>query len=293
MSAELAKAKTRRRVFFDARNLFFLGLAIAFVCALQHPDLFGKRLFNTDGGSEFMRFVREAAHPTLVSEDDATISLTADIVDAVKKTVAVAFAAIGLAIVLGLFWGLLASEAFWDRDPVVPLSRAARFWRGTLRTGIRAVVRTAMALLRSVHELVWALLFTSLFSVNLYCGIAALAVPFAASYGRICAEILDETPRDSARALRALGGGDTSIFFFGLLPRALPGMLSYTFYRFDCAVRSSAVLGFVGYPTLGLLIRSSFSDLNYREVWTYLYVLFAILALTDVASDAVRRRLAR
>jgi ABC-type phosphate/phosphonate transport system permease subunit len=55
-------------------------------------------------------------------------------------------------------------------------------------------------------------------------------------------------------------------------------------------LRASAVLGFFGFPTLGLFIRLSFDNLFYREVWTYLYTLFLLVALVDWWSGALRRR---
>ncbi|MEE8557152.1 MAG: ABC transporter permease subunit, partial [Myxococcota bacterium] len=80
------------------------------------------------------------------------------------------------------------------------------------------------------------------------------------------------------------------VYAFGLLPRALPDLIAYAFYRMECAIRSAAILGFFGYPTLGLYIRQSFSSTNYGEVWTYLYALILIVLLFDVWSFAVRRR---
>ena len=68
-------------------------------------------------------------------------------------------------------------------------------------------------------------------------------------------------------------------------------MLSYAFYRFECALRSSAILGFFGFPTLGLYLRQSFLSTNYGEVWTFLYVLIALVLVFDAWSGALRRRL--
>ena len=77
----------------------------------------------------------------------------------------------------------------------------------------------------------------------------------------------------------------------GLLPRALPDLAAYAFYRFECALRSSAVLGFFGFPTLGYYLSASFENLHYGEVWTYLYALFLLVAAADLWSGVLRRRL--
>ena len=45
------------------------------------------------------------------------------------------------------------------------------------------------------------------------------------------------------------GAGSRQVFVFGLLPRALPDMGAYAFYRFECALRSAAILGFFGFSS--------------------------------------------
>jgi len=89
--------------------------------------------------------------------------------------------------------------------------------------------------------------------------------------------------------MRDAGASPLQIYFIGLLPRALPDIAAYTMYRFECALRTSAVLGFFGFPTLGFFIAASFENLHYAEVWTYLYALFALVALVDWWSGTLRR----
>jgi phosphonate transport system permease protein len=62
-------------------------------------------------------------------------------------------------------------------------------------------------------------------------------------------------------------------------------------YRFECALRASAVLGFFGLPTIGFYLSASFENLHYREVWTFLYALIVLVVITDCWSAAMRRRL--
>ena len=245
-----------------------------------------------EGLSQFRAFAGSAFSPTLVSESSHGQPILPELVDATKTTILVAFAAMSLAVLGGFVLGCLASEAFWLPDPVVMESPWLIFHRRVVRPVFLLSLRSFMALTRSIHEMFWALLGVALFCLIFSCGILAIAIPYAATLGRIYAELLDETERDGARALRDCGSSRFGIFAFGLLPRAASTMLSYTFYRFDCALRSSAILGFIGFPTLGLSIRSAVRYSYYREAWTFLYVLFAILVATESLSGVLRRRLA-
>ena len=144
--------------------------------------------------------------------------------------------------------------------------------------------------MRSVHELLWAVLFLAAFGLNTFGAVIAIAIPYAGTLAKIFSEMIDEAPRDSGLALRRLGASRLVEFWFGLVPRALPDMSAYAFYRFECAIRSSAVLGFFGFPTLGYGIAQSFENLHYGEVWTYLYALMALVVAVELWSGALRER---
>jgi phosphonate transport system permease protein len=68
-------------------------------------------------------------------------------------------------------------------------------------------------------------------------------------------------------------------------------MLSYTFYRLECGIRSAAIMSFVGLGGLGHELRIALDDLAYQQVWTYLLFLIGLVVIVDVWSTMVRRRL--
>lgn len=200
-----------------------------------------------------------------------------------RRTLVFAAAGMSLALLLGVVLGFLGSRAWWDEEPHGPLRRRMHqaLWLGA---------RTLITLMRSVHELLWAVLFLAAFGLNTFGAVIAIAIPYGGTLAKIFSELLEEAPRDSARALTQLGASATQRFVFGLAPRALADMCAYAFYRFECAVRSSAVLGFFGFPTLGYSIAQAFENLHYRELWTYLYALIALVLILELWSASLRRR---
>ncbi|HDH02950.1 MAG TPA: ABC transporter permease subunit, partial [Actinobacteria bacterium] len=103
-------------------------------------------------------------------------------------------------------------------------------------------------------------------------------------------ELLDEVPRDTERAMRAAGASRFSALLFGTVPTAFADLISYSFYRFECAIRSAAVLGIVGAGGLGFQLALSFQSLRYNEMWTLLWALILLSGLADRWSSLVRRR---
>jgi phosphonate transport system permease protein len=237
-------------------------------------------------------FLSRALTPALNYESDVppgTVPLIWKAVSAAKATVTFAAAALSLAVVGGIVLAFLASSAWWTGETV----RAAspRAWAARAAGPIvYGVTRVLIAILRSIHELLWAVLLLAAFGLGHLTAVLAIAIPYSAILAKVFSEMIDEVPREPARALRDAGASPVQSFLFGLLPRAFPDMAAYAFYRFECGLRSSAILGFFGFPTLGYYISASFDNLLYGEVWTYLYVMFALVAAVDWWSGALRRR---
>lgn len=198
-------------------------------------------------------------------------------------TLRFAFGAMSIAVPTALVLGFFGSSAWWPE----PCGRGLRLFLQTVFT----ICRFWMSLARSIHELIWALLFLSAMGVSPLAGMMALALPFSGTLGKVFSELIDEEARDAASALKAIGHGPVQTFLVGIFPRALPNLITYSFYRFECALRSSAVLGFVGIETIGLYIEFSYGESYYREVWTYLYLLIALIVLVDFWGAAIRKRL--
>jgi phosphonate transport system permease protein len=241
-------------------------------------------------GEFFVRALSPALDYEASNLPEGLMPLPLRALQAAGNTVVFALAAMSLAVPLGLVLGFLASSSWWSQDPAGGLSPRWRFVRKTVRPLVYEATRLLITAMRSVHELLWAVLLLAAFGLLNVTAVIALAIPFTGVLAKIFAEIIDETPRDTAYALRGAGASPFQVFLFALLPRAFPDLAAYAFYRFECALRSSAVLGFFGFPTLGFFIAASFENLYYGEVWTYLYALFLLVVLVEWWSGAIRKR---
>ena len=79
------------------------------------------------------------------------------------------------------------------------------------------VVRVVCALLRSIHEIFWALIFLQMFGLHPLTGLLALGIPYAATFAKIYAEILDEGDPKALNAINA-NVNSFSAFFYARLP---------------------------------------------------------------------------
>jgi phosphonate transport system permease protein len=266
MAMKMAMTPSR---FWGLFSLGAIGLS-ALVAGLFQQDL-----VNVDGLSLLLQFFTASLHPDLSQE---MLRLTGE---ASLVTLAYAVCGTALSLALGVLGGLLGSEVWWlavvgNRPP------APRLW---------LTIRALLAFPRAIHELIWGLFFVNLWGLDPLTAILAIAIPFGAIVAKVFSEILDDTPRQALQALLSTGAPPFNAFFYSLLPQAFLNLLSYAFYRFECSLRSAAVLGIIGAGGLGYQILLSLQSLRYEQLWTFFYALFILNGLVDLSSAGLRRRL--
>ena len=193
-------------------------------------------------------------------------------------TVALAVAGLTVALVIGAPIGVLASGV---------LARETRF--KVVNIG---AARFVLAFFRSIHELVWAWIFIVAVGLSPMAAVLAIGIPYAGILGRVYADLLQDVPEAPLESLRSSGASEWRVFLYGRLPMATPDILSYTYYRLECGIRAAAVMSFVGLGGLGTEIQLSLRDLDFSRAWTFLYFLIALVALIDIWSSMVRKRVA-
>ncbi len=139
------------------------------------------------------------------------------------------------------------------------------------------LIRYICAFVRSVHELFWALIFLQLFGLTPLTGILAIGLPYACTFAKVYAELWEQTSSLPSYSL-SIKTGRVSLFFYTRLPQAWSQMKSYTRYRFECGLRTSTILGFVGLPTLGFHLESAFKQGLYSQAGALLLLFFLLIA---------------
>jgi phosphonate transport system permease protein len=200
------------------------------------------------------------------------------------RTVAMATAGLALALLLAVPLALLSVR-------VLSLSALTGRMAWGPAAG-RQLVRWVLMVLRSVPELVWALVFVRVVGLGPTSGVLAIALTYGGMLGKVYGDILESSDAHATVSLLRNGSGRLQAFFYGLLPQSAGELTSYTVYRWECAIRSSAVLGFVGAGGLGQLMDSSLKMFNGAEVSSILLVFMALVWLADCMSAALRKVLA-
>lgn len=137
------------------------------------------------------------------------------------------------------------------------------------------IVRVFAAAIRSVHEIFWGLLLMQIWGLSATTGLLAILIPFTGIFTRVFADILSQ---QSPQVTDTMGKAPRlSQYTYGRVAQAWPALVSYTRYRFECALRSSAILGFIGLPTLGFHLDTAFRQGDYSEAAAVLWVFLLLI----------------
>ncbi|MCH4888690.1 ABC transporter permease subunit [Acidaminobacter sp. JC074] len=220
--------------------------------------------FNANGLTNAKEMIQAAFTPSLKQLPGAF--------EAAIITLSYAFSAIGIALIFSFILSLYASELLKSN-----------------RT-IRKIIHGIFSGSRAVHELIWALFLVTIFGLKPMPGILALAIPYTGMLGKVFTDIFRQLDTQSIVRLKQAGASKGQLILYGYIPQALPQLMSYTFYRLECAFRSSAVLGFVGISGIGLKIQLMLNDLRFNDMFTYIYVLIFFVILIEAWTAQYRRR---
>jgi phosphonate transport system permease protein len=252
------------------RSVLTVVLVGAFLWSFGAVD-WSSSLFHSGGYETFKELTRAMVTPEL-SGRILRIGLIAS-----WKTLAYATCGMTLAVLIGFPLGILASGTLFES--------AGGQWSATI------LFRGVLGGFRAIHELVWAWLFAAAFGLTPVAAIVAIAIPYGGVLGRIFADLLNDVPDQPLRALETSGASTSQQLFYGRVPQVMADLISYGMFRFECSVRSAAIMSFIGLGGLGYQIEISLDDLHFSEAWTFIYMLIALVVVITFWSSEVRKAL--
>ena len=193
-----------------------------------------------------------------------------------------------IAVIIGFPLGLMATSTFSFRGILHEAESPGIGLRHILKVCVYAAARAVLSLFRCIPEFVWAFMFVRAVGLGPFPGVLAIGVAYGGMLGKVYSEIFESVNTGPLEALQSTGAGRLQVFFYAWFPQVLPNFVSYTLYRWECAVRTSAILGLVGAGGLGQQIEISIRMFNFHEVTTLLVILFALVGAADFISAKVR-----
>jgi phosphonate transport system permease protein len=156
---------------------------------------------------------------------------------------------------------------------------------------LRVTVRRVLEILRTVPDLVFAMVFVVAFGLGPLPGVLALALHSAGTLGKLFTEVVESIDMRPVEGVAASGGSWLSRVRFGVLPQILSNFTSYTLLRLEINVRAAAVIGFVGAGGIGEDLLIAIRKFYYQDVSAMLVLIIICVMLLDMISEQLRHRL--
>ncbi len=239
-----------------------LALALYCVFAVTQLDISWARVLT--GFGEGGRFLARMWPPNFERWDTLVEGMLESIQIAVLSSVA--------GIILSLPLGLLAARN---------LSPA---W-------VSAPTRGFIALCRSLHYVIVAILFVKAVGFGALAGVAALTVASMGFIAKLFAEAIEEISMKQVEAVRATGAGPFAVLLYGVLPQVASRFVGFCIYQLDSNLRNSTLVGIVGAGGIGGTLFAAFKRFDYDFVAAILLSIIALIFVAELVSGRVRKAL--
>ncbi len=194
--------------------------------------------------------------------------------EGLQVTVAIALISWIISMFIGTIFGVFSSNIFWRFLPKYSF--------------LGSFFRFGLALPRSIHEVVWGLLFIQILGLNIWVAIISIIVPYSALTARVISEQLDSFDIKSLIALRGIGSKSFASMITILLPKLIPILSIYGPLRLECAIRGATLLGIFGLGGIGTELYLTLRSLEFSEMWTSLWMLFFLMIFLEKIIRSIR-----
>lgn len=150
------------------------------------------------------------------------------------------------------------------------------------------VVRNALNFLRTIPDLILAILVVAFLGMGSVSGIIALTIFTSGILAKMLSETTEGINQGPLDAITASGGNLLQVIHYGVMPQILPYYASYTLYVLEMNVKASVVLGFIGAGGIGQLLNRNMSFFRYDRLMMILIVLFVTISIIDFVSNRLR-----
>lgn len=180
---------------------------------------------------------------------------------------------------LGALFGILIS---------IPLAWFASFNMTPNKKFLYPAARFVLMLARSVHEMIWTILFVTIIGFGMLPGVLALTLFSVGFTGKLFSEEIEDIKVGQVEAIQATGANPLQVFIYGVLPQVRVAWTGIFIYTWDAAFRAATVVGFFGAGGMGWYLRRTVQQIESNRVAAILLSIILLVVISEVASTWAR-----
>jgi phosphonate transport system permease protein len=148
--------------------------------------------------------------------------------------------------------------------------------------------RMCIALCRSFHPVIVAILFVKAVGFGALAGILALVVASIGFIGKLFSEAIEEISLKQVEAVRSTGAPFMNVITYSVLPQVFSRFVGFATYQLDSNLRNSTMVGIVGAGGIGGTLFAAFQRFDYDFVCAILLCIIGMIMVGEVLAGWVR-----
>jgi phosphonate transport system permease protein len=264
MSTAISAVTTPREAFLPnwPRRFAFIALALYCIYAMSTLDITWERFVK--GLDQGAKFLNRLWPPNFAPDKLALMG------EGLLESVQIAILATAVGIFISIPIGLMSARN------LVPVWMS---WIG----------RVIIAIARSFHPMIVAILFVKAVGFGALAGILALIVSSIGFIAKLFAEAIEEMNMKQVEAVRATGASWLNVLFMGVIPQVVARFVGFSAYQLDSNLRNSTMVGIVGGGGIGATLFTAYQRFDYDFVMTILLAIIAIIMVSELLSSWLRK----
>lgn len=161
--------------------------------------------------------------------------------------------------------------------------------RNLMPSWVNVPIRALVAVCRSFHPVIVAIVFVKAVGFGAMAGILTLTVASIGFIGKLFTEAIEEISPKQVEAVRATGAPFVSLLTYGVFPQVMSRFIGFASYQVDSNLRNSTMVGIVGAGGIGGTLFSAFQRYDYDFVCAIILAIVAMIMIGETLARWVRK----
>ncbi|WP_062050972.1 phosphonate ABC transporter, permease protein PhnE [Bacillus sp. JCM 19034] len=233
-----------------------------FIAGLKQGDVSFERLIT--GSGNMFKFIMGAFPP-----DPSRLS---SISVAMYETFQIALVGTVFGVILSLPIAILASR------------------NTTIHPMVSYITKGIVSTLRTIPDLVWALIFVISVGLGPLAGILTITLDTIGFCARFFSERIEEIDKGPSEALESTGSSRLGVIMGSIIPIGFPSFVGTSLFSIEKAIRSAVVLGLVGAGGIGVELSTSMTLRRFDEALMIIILILIVVITVEQISSTVRKK---
>lgn len=155
---------------------------------------------------------------------------------------------------------------------------------------VRSISKGAVTMMRTIPDLVWALLFVIAVGLGPFAGILTITVDTIGFCARFFSERIEELDKKPKEALESTGSGYFGVITGSIIPQSTPSFVGTSLYALEKSIRGATVLGLVGAGGIGVELSSQMSLRNFDQALMIILIILLLVLVVENISQRIRAK---